>query len=79
MIIRKPYAFLIKHFRKIHIALLILSVFIFYINITLRDFVRQFMEFQTYDQISDPISKYINIWLVLDLFLLSCLEFYYFF
>lgn len=70
MIIRKPYAFLIKHFRKIHIALLILSVFIFYINITLRDFVRQFMEFQTYDQISDPISKYINIWLVLDLFLL---------
>ena len=30
MIIRKPYAFLIKNFRKIHIALLIISLDIAY-------------------------------------------------
>ena len=30
MVVRKPYAFLIKHFKKIHVALLLFSLYIYY-------------------------------------------------
>ena len=44
MIIRKPYAFLIKNFRKIHIVLLILSLFVAYKLINVNSFVYEFMK-----------------------------------
>ncbi len=58
MIIRKPYAFLIRHFKKIHILLLVLCGFIYYKNMELASFVTEFMDLQTYDAYAEPITKY---------------------
>ena len=60
MIIRKPYAFLIKNFRKIHIALLIIGLFVLYKTIDTAGFVNDFMSFGTYDLYANPITKHIN-------------------
>lgn len=60
MIVRKPYAFLIKHFRKIHIALLILCGFIYYKNIQLNSFVKEFIDLGTYDIFTEPINNFVS-------------------
>lgn len=60
MIIRKPYAFLIRHFRKIHILLLILCGYIYYKNMELTSFIAEFMDLQTYDAYAEPITKYVS-------------------
>ena len=75
MIIRKPYAFLIKHFRKIHIFLLMLCGYIYYINMSVRSFIVDFISLGTYDSYLEPISKYINFWSFISLIFIigSCL------
>lgn len=60
MIIRKPYAFLIKNFRKIHIFLFIACAFIYYKMLQVNSFVREFMNLGSYDAYNEPISKYIS-------------------
>ena len=65
MILRKPYAFLIKNFRKIHIFLLLICAFIFYQNSKIGQFISEFLDLGTYDMYNEPISKYINIFLIL--------------
>lgn len=71
MIVRKPYAFLIKNFRKIHIVLLAISLFVAYKIIRLSAFINEFMNLGTYDSLHNPISNYISNSLILLLFLLS--------
>lgn len=61
MIIRKPYAFLIKNFRKIHIFLLILCGFIYYKCMQTRSFVTEFLQLETYDAYYEPITKYASV------------------
>lgn len=70
MIIRKPYAFLIKNFKKIHIFLLILSLYVLYQIINVNNFVNEFMRLGTYDFFSDPITNHITWYLTLSIFLL---------
>ena len=70
MIIRKPYAFLIKNFRKIHIFLLILSFYVFYKLIDVSSFVNEFMRYGTYDLFRNPVSKHITTFLTLSIFIL---------
>lgn len=60
MIIRKPYAFLIKNFKKIHIVLLVLSLYLAYKIVEVNGFVNEFMRLGTYDLYSDPITKHIS-------------------
>ena len=60
MIIRKPYAFLIKNFKKIHIALLILGIYVGYKLLDVITFVNEFMKFGTYDLYANPVSNYIS-------------------
>lgn len=67
MIIRKPYAFLIKNFKKIHILLLLLSLFAAYKCFDVSRFVNDFMQFGTYDYYADPITNHISLWLQLSL------------
>ena len=50
MIIRKPYAFLIKNFRKVHIVLLLLSFFVFRANLQINAFLKEFVEDQFYNK-----------------------------
>ena len=70
MIIRKPYAFLIKNFKKIHVALLLLSLFVLYKLFDVNSYVNEFMRLGTYDMFGDPITKHITFWLQLSLFFL---------
>ena len=65
MIIKKPYIFLIKHFRQIHIFLLVMGLFIYIKHTSLVTFIRDFMEYTAYDPTTDPISKYIPFWYLL--------------
>jgi len=60
MIIRKPYAFLIKNFKKIHIFLLVLSLYVAYKLIDVSSFVNEFMSLGVYDVYSNPITKHIT-------------------
>lgn len=70
MIIRKPYAFLIKNFRKIHIFLLILGFYVAYRLFDVSRFVSDFTKLGIYDLFSDPITKHITWFLTLSLLLL---------
>ena len=70
MIIRKPYAFLIKNFKKIHIAALIIWVYVFYIVSKLSTFVAEFKRTGAYDSYNDPVTKYVNILSILAILLL---------
>lgn len=70
MIIRKPYAFLIKNFRKIHIFLLILCFFVAYKLYDVSRFVGDFTSLGIYDLYSDPITKHISIFLTISVILL---------
>ena len=70
MIIRKPYAFLIKNFKKIHIFLLVLSIFVLYQVVNVSSFVNEFMELGTYDFYKDPITNHITWLLTLSIVLL---------
>ncbi len=56
MIIRKPYAFLIKHFKRIHIFLFLLCTYVIYKTTQLFSFMKEFIELGTYDYINEPIS-----------------------
>ena len=67
MIIRKPYAFLIKNFKKIHIFLLILCGYIFFKNSQTRSFVSEFLNLGTYDMYNEPISRYVNFLVIIAL------------
>lgn len=60
MIIRKPYAFLIKNFRKIHVALLLIGLYILYKTFDTVQFVNRFMDYGIYDLYADPISGHIT-------------------
>ena len=70
MIIRKPYAFLIKHFRKIHIVLLVLGIYIFYKTIDVARFVNEFMSYGVYDLYRDPITKHITALMTISVILM---------
>ena len=60
MIIRKPYAFLIKNFKKIHIFLFLLCSYIVYKTNQLYSFMKEFVNLGTYDVYNEPISRYIT-------------------
>lgn len=58
MIFRKPYAFLIKNFRKIHVVLLMLCGFILYKTMQLSGFIKEFITYVSYDPYLEPITNY---------------------
>ena len=43
MIVRKPYAFLIKHFKLIHFFMLLLSVYIIYRTNIIFEFIKEYV------------------------------------
>ena len=75
MILRKPYAFLIKYFQRINIFLLLLVGFIFYKNLELYQFVSGYLATGVYNTLIDSISNYVNIYVYLAfiLILVICL------
>ena len=65
MIIKKPYAFFIKNFRKIHIALLVLAGIVMLKQTSIATFTKEFIQLKTYDRYNFPITKYIPMYLLL--------------
>ena len=61
MIIRKPYAFLIKNFKRIHILLLVLSLYVGYKAIDTYSFIGDFINYGIYDAYSNPITSHITL------------------
>ena len=59
MIIKKPYVLLIKHFRKIHVILFVLGLFVYYMHTRLGSFLNEFLEYGIYNSYN-PISYYIT-------------------
>lgn len=60
MVVKSPYSFLIKHFRKIHLVLLLISIYVYIKTMNVYSFVKQFLSLGTYDYYSESISKYIS-------------------
>ena len=65
MIIKSPYAFLIKNFRKVHVVLLLLCVYVYYKTMQIHSFVNEFLKLGTYDSYSEPISSYVSFLLII--------------
>ena len=60
MILRKPYAFLIQYFQRIHLILLGLSFYIFYKTSALRTFVSEFIKTESYNTDLESIKSYVG-------------------
>ena len=67
MIIRKPYAFLIKNFKKVHIFLFALAIYIYFKTTQTYSFTREFIRLTSYDRYNEPITKYITSFGILSL------------
>lgn len=60
MVFRKPYAFLIKNFKRIHIVLIALALFLSFNISKISTFIRDFMSTYTYNEDYESISRYVN-------------------
>ena len=67
MILRKPYALLIQYFQRIHLVLILLSAYIFYKMMSLRSFVADFLNTESYNAYYEPISDYINFGVIISI------------
>ena len=79
MILRKPYAFLIKYFRRINILLLGLVLFAFYRMSKFSQFAKNYVNTGMYNSQIDSINNYFNSYIVLDfiaIFLISVVLIY---
>lgn len=61
MILRKPYAFIMKNFRKIHIVFFIIAGIIFFQNSQVQNFVKEFLSTNSYNSSIESIGSYISI------------------
>lgn len=69
MILRRPYALLIKYFQKIHLALILLCAYIFYKITFLRTFVNDFIETESYNSYYESIGSHINVLVIISVLL----------
>ena len=61
MIIRKPYAFLIKNFKKVHIALFMFAIYIYFKCTKTYSFVNEFIKLSSYTIYSEAINQYVSV------------------
>ena len=65
MILRKPYAFLIKYFQKINILLLAFVLFLFYKTMKFHQFAKNYLSTNVYNNTIDSISNYVNKYVII--------------
>ena len=65
MIIRKPYAFLIKNFKRIHGLLTIMMAYVIYRSSNILSFFNEFVVKRTFSYTGNLAESYINIYLYL--------------
>ena len=64
VILRKPYAFLIRNFKKINIVLLALVIFVLWKELELYQFIKDYIATGVYSTQLDSIGNYVNIFSV---------------
>lgn len=74
MILRKPYAFLIKHFKLIHLVMCAVLVYIVYKCNDMHYYFAQYINAGYYIKIGDVVGEYINIYLYICLFIILFLD-----
>ncbi len=67
MILRKPYAFLIKHFRLINACLLFFIIFVYSKSMNLYSFVKDYASYGIYSKSLDSIQNYISGFFIVSL------------
>ena len=79
MLIRKPYAFLIKNFRLIHGVLLALALYLGKESLDIYDFYSSYVSQHSYVPTGTLSAQYVNIWMyiICVLSFLVCLIIYY--
>jgi len=65
MIIRKPYAFLIKNFRLIHFIMLVISGFVLLKSLSIYDFFKDYAAHRQFIESETLVSDTIPIWIML--------------
>ena len=65
MIIKKPYAFLIKHFRLIHLIISSLLIFLVYKTHSVYKFFNDYVHNGYYNYTSEISGTYINLYMFL--------------
>lgn len=79
MIVRKPYAFLIKYFKVIHITIFILMTYLLFKTRNIYIFFKEFLSSGTYTYVEDIVNKYINIpMIIISIVLVAVLFLVYF-
>lgn len=73
MIIKKPYAFLIKHFRIIHLMLTILILFIMFKTNSIVKFFNDYVKNGYYTYYNNMSSKFINFYMFIAIILIILL------
>ena len=79
MIIRKPYAILIKYFKIIHIVLFVLMTYMLFKVRNIYVFFKNFLISGTYTYIENMATKYINIFMIIASIILVALVLLIFF
>ncbi len=70
MIIRKPYAVLIKYFKIIHIILFLLMTYMLFSMRSIYMFFSTFLKTGTYTQLANMVSSYVNIFMIISTIIL---------
>ena len=60
MILRKPYAFLIKHFKMIHIILFLLGCFVLYQTNGLYSMIEEYQQLMIYNETVNSVLTYVS-------------------
>ncbi len=70
MIVRKPYAFLIKNFKKIHFVLLLMMFYLLYKTNAVLMFFNEYIETKTIDFVGNLAGTFINLYVYILVFLI---------
>ena len=65
MVLKKPYAFLIKHFRLIHALLILPIIYILYRTSRVVTFFNSYAKEGNYEYANNLAANYINVWMYL--------------
>lgn len=74
MILKKPYAFLIRHFKLTHMIMCVFLVYIAYKCNDLLYYFTQYINAGYYIKIGDVVSEYINAYLYISLFIALAID-----
>ena len=65
MVFKKPYAFLIKHFRLIHALLILPIIYILYRTSRIVTFFNAYAKDGNYEYANNLAANYVNVWMYL--------------